>query len=268
MGEGKLLLRGKPAQTLPLSGPAPGAPEPTAVEAPLAVKSPDGTMVATEIVRSCDGYHVRLVAAAQVIAGVVAGKSLAEPLVAAAAPPPGAQCPDPLPAAIARHDGGLRALGWTTKGLLFARGVELSLLSLEPDGGAAAPARVLTTGEPPPRLHYPSLITPDGSTVLLRTSRGLATLRRDRSGGRLTPPPPGSGPLGDVAVSPSGRGLAAVRDATIWYAVPNSASAAAPAAQVPAATAAPGPEAPAPEPQAPPAPGGAEPQVPPAPDEG
>jgi hypothetical protein len=233
-----LLLRGAPARSYDLGT---AALEPTGAAAPLAVGDPSGRLVVSSIARSCEGYRLGIVLATQLVAGIVAGPNVAEPLIAAAEPPPGARCPD-LTHEQKNDQGGLKLIEWTAQGVLFARQHELLLLPLDASGKAQGEARVLGASEPTPTLPRSSELSADGRYLVLGTALGIALLDRKQGSTRLIAAPGGAAAITDLAVSPSAGALAVVQDGKLFIGVarqsalapaPASAPASAPAPAVP-----------------------------------
>jgi hypothetical protein len=224
--EGHLLLRGTPARSYDLGS---GEVAAVGMAADTSLTSPDGRFAVYAVVRSCKGYHVSIVNAAQAVAGIVTGPSVSEPLVLAAAPPAGARCPE-LSAEQRHDDGGLRVLDWTPQGLLLAREQTLWLLALDASATAQAPARELAKTDAPPRRPHSEQLTGDGRYLALPTPLGVAIYDRARDTTRLLAVPESPEPISDVALSPSGRSLALVRGRQIYIgqAAPNAPAAPAP----------------------------------------
>ncbi|MFI5307508.1 MAG: hypothetical protein ACHQ53_09160 [Polyangiales bacterium] len=250
-----LLLRGTPARSYDLGT---STIEPTGVAAPLAVVDPSGRMVVSSIVRSCEGYRLGIVLATQLLAGVVAGPNVAEPLIAAAEPPPGAHCPE-LTHEQKNDQGGLRLIEWTAQGVLLARQHELLLLALDAAGKSVVEARVLGTSEPTPALPRSSELSADGRYLVLGTALGIALLDRKQGTTRLIAAPGGAAAVTDLAVSPSANAIAVVQDGKLFIGVARQAALAPAHASAPAPAPAPA-STPTPAPrELPPAPPGTPP---------
>ncbi len=268
--EDTLLLRGNAPRNYAL---ADGAESPTGVAGDVLVSDPSGHFAIVGVVRTCEGHALRTVLASQVVAGIVGGRSVSEPLVLASAPPPGARCPGKLLPPLRDDAGGWRVLDWTESGVLLVRAGELWRLALDEAAKAAQPAvRVAATEDAQPR-HAGALST-SGRHLALVTQLGVAVV--DRATGAATLVPFAGSELAqaaartalDVAVSPSGRRVAIAHAGHVFV-----ASEQAPAPATPIAPAIPNttpttPAAPiAPEaPPAPDAPTAQAPTPPPAPD--
>jgi hypothetical protein len=209
--EGHLLLRGAPGRSYDLGS---GTLEPIGIPAQIAITDPSGRFALSTVVRSCDGYRLDVVLATQVVAGMVAGPSVSEPLIARAEPPPGAHCPE-LTREQRADTGGLRALEWTPQGVLLARGAELLLLPLDAAAAARGEARVLAPTDAVPGLSQSGELTADGRYHALITPLGLAIQDRKQGSTRLIAPPDGAGAITELALSPSGSILAVVQGAKV-----------------------------------------------------
>jgi hypothetical protein len=183
--------------------------EPVGMAAGRTIIDPTARLALSAIRRGCDGYHLSLVRASQVVAGIVTGPPVAEPLIVRAPAP--AHCPDPS-AEERRDSGGFRALEWTAQGVLLARDQELYLLALDAaQASTAPPARPLGPRDATPPLVYSGEVTPDGRYHGWLTPIGVAIHDRQNNLTRFVAPPAGSGTPSDLALSPSGRTLALLR---------------------------------------------------------
>jgi hypothetical protein len=231
LDEQRLLLRGEPARSYDLGS---GQVAPIGMPGDTVLHDPSGRLAIAAVQRSCQGYHLSIVAASQIALGVVAGASAAEPLISAAAPPASARCPQPLAPEQRRDSGGFSVLAWTAQGVVLARGRALWLLPLDAAGRAAAPASEIAQGAPIAGLPpHSSELTPDGRYHALLTPLGVAIHDRRQGGARLVPLPEGGGAVTDIAVSPSGQRVAIVRGGKVLVSSPRSPQAAAGAAQRP-----------------------------------
>jgi len=226
--ETHLLLRGAVTRSYDLAS---GTVSATESASSTLITDPTGHFAVSAVVRSCQGYHLRIVSSAQVISGLVVGPSVAEPLIVDESPSPAMRCPELTVQARATEmrgeSGGFRVLDWTALGVLLAREQTLFLLPLANDGtrsAADAPVQVLDAGAVLPNLSQPSLLTPDGRYLALVTPLGIAVYDRKLGSTRLfaagesaTPEGP---PITDVALSPSARNLAFVRGAQLFFGIP------------------------------------------------
>lgn len=228
LDEQRLLLRGAPAQSYDL---ATGQLTPVGMPGDVLITDPSKQLAVIDIVRSCEGYHLRIVPAARAALGPLAGKSLAEPLFAAAPPPSGARCPE-LSSEQRADRGGYRVLSWSARGVLLAHGHALSLLALDAQGKATAPAAALADGA---ELSAGSggELSANGRFFALPTTLGLALRDRKSGATRLVALPEGTQPVTDLALSPSGARVALLRGGVLYVGAP-------------------APTAPAPNPTAPP----------------
>jgi len=229
--ETHLLLRGAVTRSFDLASGTVGATE-SALS--TLITDPTGHFAVSAVVRSCQGYHLRIVSSAQVISGLVVGPSVAEPLIVGEPPAPAMRCPELTAQARASEmhseSGGFRVLDWTAQGVLLAREQTLFLLPVATDGtrnAAAAPVQALDANAVLPNLLQPSMLTPDGRYLALITPLGIAVHDRRLGSTRLfaagesaTPEGP---PITDVALSPSARNLAFVRGGQLFFGIPRGA---------------------------------------------
>jgi len=257
LDEGRLLVRGERAQVLDVRSGEPLVPTPTL--APRVTSSviadPAGRLAIAAVVRGCAGLLLEVVAADAIVAGVVAGRPKATPLLGPAAPRPG--CPPPgqigdttTGSPVWREDdGGFEVLGWPPQGVLAARGPEVVLVPLTLDGSPAGAPRTLDPETPLPAPLVPGSITEDARLRVLARGDRLVVLHpgdRDRKPTLLEPGPPleggSDGPVADPAISPSGDRLAWVRGGRIvlWASEPPPTSPSPAAAEATSTADAPG----------------------------
>jgi len=213
-----LLVRGPSALVIDLTSP--DSPQPPPHQATnVLFTDPSGQYAATAIERTCDGYVVSIARAAEVVAGVVAGRPVSMPLIARAAAPSGARCPT-LPDDVRRDDGGFRLLGWAPQGIVVARRDELRLVPLTVDAAPAGAPRTLGPDDPAPAPIPGGAVTVDGSAYALHTPLGIAFHHRgaSRNAVRLLRGPGWDGdavsPL-DVVVSPNFDRIAYVSEGRV-----------------------------------------------------
>jgi hypothetical protein len=215
LDEDHLLLRGEPALSYSLADSSSAV---TSQHAESRVLSPDGRLAVGAVVRACDGYHLQVLDAAQLVQGLALGVSRAEPLLAAAAAPPQARCPGPLSRALREDAGGFQVLDWTERGVVVARDEERWLLALDAAGALQGAPKLLASNEAVAPL-VPGPLSADGSRYARVSPVGVvritlgASLKSD-----LLPPVPGDGALGEVVVSPSGRSVAVLRGTQVYVA--------------------------------------------------
>jgi hypothetical protein len=247
--ETHLLLRGAAARSYDVTS---GTIEATGIDGSTSVTDPSGRFAVSAVLRSCEGYHLRIVETAHIVAGRVAGPSVSEPLIVAENPAPNARCPEdaPQPAATDVHQesGGFRVLGWSAQGVLLVRDHALWLLPMAADGTPAdTQAEVLAADAQLAPLPQSAELTPDGHHQAVLTPLGIAIVDRPSGSTRLIalpqtgPPDPSS--ITDVALSPSAGRVAFLRGAQVFIGTPG------PAAELLAGEHAPAP----PDPPAPPA---------------
>ncbi len=224
--EDHLLLRGTRARSYDLRN---GTLEPTGIPAQTAITDPSGRYAVSAVVRACDGYHLGIVLASQLVAGVSTGRNVSEPLFAPAEPPPQAGCPELTREQRADQDG-YRVLDWTSAGVLIAHADTLLLLPLDASANAHGPARVLGPDDTLPALNQSAELTADGRYLALLTSVGIAIHDRKQGSTKLIAVPAGTGTVSDIALSPSGKLLAVVRGGRLLLGVPRAPQAPAPGA--------------------------------------
>jgi hypothetical protein len=205
--EGHVLVRGPAPRSYDLSS---GKLEPVGIAGGIVLTDPSGRLAVSAMQRSCAGYHLSIVRASQIVAGVVAGPPVAQPLVIPAAPPLGASCPDLTPDQRRDH-GGLRVVDWTASGVLIARDQVLYLIALDATGNALSQARQLSPRDRLPAITYSGEITPDGRYHVWLTPVGPAIHDRHKDTTRFLTYPSAAGAMTDIAISPSGTNLALVQ---------------------------------------------------------
>jgi hypothetical protein len=218
--EATLLLRGPTPQTYDLQSRALTV---TGVAASLLATDSTRRFALTDIVRGCDGLHVRIVPASQVVSGVVTGAAVSEPLLQPEAGPEAVGCTN---TARMRSDrGGFELLGLSVQGALFEHGKHLWLLPLNPDGAAASAAREIKPGEAISPLLTPGALDPSARYMALATSEGVALIDRTKDSARLirTPPSCSGGTVSDAVLSPSATKVAMLCAGRIYVAEPAAA---------------------------------------------
>jgi hypothetical protein len=204
-----LLVRGADAEILSV---ATLEPQPdVSAEGDDRVLDPSKRFAVIGLGRSCDGHVLRIARASDVVAGVLAGRLVSEPVVEPRAPPAGAPCPD-LPATARDDAGGWQIVGWAPQGVVAVRRDVVRLVPLTVAGAPAGPAAVLDDGTPPPVPLPPGSMSPGAEAYALPTPWGIAVRH-------LGPPartelwrPEGfDASATDVAVSPDGNAVAFVQ---------------------------------------------------------
>lgn len=223
--EGTLVVRGPTPQLYDLQTRAL-----TVAGIPAGLLATDATrrFALTDILRGCDGLHVRVVLASQVVSGIVTGGPVSEPLLQPEAGPEAIGCVNNS-ARMRSERGGFELLGLNAQGALFAHGKHLWLLPLNAEGGAAGPARELKPGEAVAPLLTPGALDPSARYLALATSEGVALIDRARDSARLirTPASCAGGTVSDAVVSPSATKVAMLCAGRIYVAEPAAESGAA-----------------------------------------
>jgi hypothetical protein len=211
-----LLLRGASPQVVQIgSGEARPAPD---ASGPGLLRDPSGELAVVAVGRTCEGHVLSIVRAGDVVAGVVAGRPVAEPLLEARPPPPGVRCP-PLPAPLTEDDGGWHILGWAPQGIVAVRGDTLRVVPLTMEGQAAGEPTDLAPGTPPPAPLPLGQATPDGRVYVLPSPRGIL-LRHTNTPARTFLLRPegwkdGTTPSA-VAISHDGKRVVALLGSDVW----------------------------------------------------
>lgn len=228
-----LVLRGAIAQSYELST---HASSPTGASPSVLVVDEAGKLGVTDIVSRCDGDRLTITPIEQVVAGVVTGVGKSSAPVFAADSEAVAAC---AAAAGKRRDHGLSVLGMTAQGALVARGAALYLVPLTEPAATGSEPRQLSDTEPAPHLLVPGALSADGNRYALRTSEGVAIVVRGTSPtvSLVRPPASCTGPISDVALSPSGDRVAMICAGHVYVAQrPGSAAPSVPATGDPAVT--------------------------------
>jgi len=209
LDENRLLVRAEPTVVLDLAS-LDASPAPVASSA--AVVDPSGNLALASVGRTCAGHVLRIVRAADVVAGVVAGRPVSEPLLEARAAPAGASCPE-LPAAAREDDGGWQVVGWAPQGVVAVRRDEARLVPLTVDGASAGRPTILDEHTPPPVPIPAGAMSADGRTYAIATPYGIAvqSLGPPRRTTLLRPQGWAGDGATNVAVSPSGDQVAYLR---------------------------------------------------------
>ncbi|HET8940115.1 MAG TPA: hypothetical protein VFN67_42025 [Polyangiales bacterium] len=224
--ENTLLLRGPTPQTYDLlsrtttvSGAAGG----------LLATDSTRRFALTDILRGCDGLHVRIVPANHVVGGIVTGAPVSEPLLQPEAGPEAVGCVNNS-ARMRSERGGFELLGLNAQGALFGHGKHLWLLPLNAEGAASGAAREIKPGEAVPPLLTPGALDPSARYMALATSEGVALIDRTRDSARLirTPASCAGGTVSDAVLSPSASKLAMLCSGRIYVAEPAATSGAVP----------------------------------------
>lgn len=211
-----LLLRGGSPQVVDLTtGEARAAAD---ASGPGLIRDPSGDLAVVDVHRTCEGYALSIVDADEVVAGVVAGRPKAEPLIETKAPPADARCPK-LPASVRNDTGGWQVLGWAPQGVVAVRGRAIRVVPLTAEGKPAGEPSSLEPGTPPPAPLPPGQATPDGRAYVVGSRHGVL-LRRLPSGPTLLLRPEGwtgdAQAPSDVAVAPDANKVAVLRDENVW----------------------------------------------------
>lgn len=222
--ENTLLLRGPITQAYDLSA---RTVTPTgAAGGGVLAADPQSRFVLTDIVRSCDGYHVRSAPFGRVIGGVVTGPPASEPLLSPSIGVAPGAC-----AGVRPHSdrGGYVLLGMLPNGALFARGRRLFRLPFDASGQFNQAAEEMPNQTALPPLLSPGALDQSARYFALAVSEGVALIDRVQNSARLvrTPASCATGQVSDAVLSPSAHKLAMLCGGRVYVAEPAAPSGAA-----------------------------------------
>lgn len=217
-----------------------GAEEPaSAALAALVIQDPAGKRALTALATRCDGVHGSVVAATQVVAGLVTGAPIAEPLLW----PSGLGADACEKEHVVFDDAPeLQVLGWTRAGVVLAADGALYAVAIDDASRARAPEPLAASRAEALSELGPSAVSPAG-IALVPTSAGLVRVGPDGKTALFGwPAGLARAAVNDVAVSPAGRHLAVLAGGRVHLA---DADAAPPAPAPPSPPAPPAPPEPA-----------------------
>lgn len=186
----------------------------------LLLRDPSGRYAVVDIERSCEGYHLHIVEAARVVAGVVAGPAVSRPLIRQQLVSGGVGCRS-LPANLRADRGGYRVLGWTGQGVVVAgASAGLLLVPLDEQARPAGEPRELGESERIAGPLQPGAATADGRFLAQASPAGIAVIERfpKRQARLLQPEGWSASEARELAISPSGNRVALVRAGRIQIA--------------------------------------------------
>ena len=210
--------------------------------ADLVIRDPAGKRAISGLATRCDGIHATLVNAAQVVAGVVSGAPIAEPILWPSSHS-SAACEKQNIAVDDAPD--VQVIDWTRAGIAIAVSGVLWIVPIDDEGVAAPPS--WPSAEALASIGA-GAVSAGSRTVPVPTTAGLA-IADEKGSAQLFAWPAGvtRGSVSDVAVSASGRHAAVLAGGRVFF----SDLTEAPPALPPDPSAPPGPNAP----PAPPEPG-------------
>jgi hypothetical protein len=176
--------------------------------ADLLVTDPTKRYAIVAIEKHCDGVHLKIVRASQVVSGQVLGPAVSEPLIAPAVN--AARCANGTGASRVPDDSGLVVLGWGPKGILVARGNDRQFVPIDDNAQAAGSLTPMGSSLPlPTALAFSGMVAVDGSACVTATGLGLIVQTSTNPAGQLVMP---QGPVSaqDIAVAPGGTRIAYV----------------------------------------------------------
>jgi hypothetical protein len=221
--EDHVLMRGPIAQSYDLLT---HTATPTGVPGSILAADSNNRFVLVDILRACDGYHLRIVPIGQVIGGIVTGASTSEPLLEAVPAGPDTGLCNPSAGKKSNLDGFV-LLGMLPGAALFARAGTLSLVPLDDQGRTSSPPRVLAANETIPAATAPGALDASSRYFALTTHEGIIVVdRANPAHSKLVRPPPSciGGPVSDAALSPSGRKIAMLCAGHLYIAEPAAES--------------------------------------------
>lgn len=217
-----LLLRGGPAaSSWNVADGAVSAAPPEAGD--VLLRDPSGRLAIVDVHRTCRGFALGIVNAANVVEGVVVGRYLSEPLIVTAPAPQGARCSDgvgTLPEASRLETGGYFVLGWAPQGAVVARRATVHIVPLDANGAANGEATPLAEGTPAPAPFTAGAATADGSAYAFATPFGVVLRELVPRARVVLLRPEGwaaaQGSAGDVAVSSDARRVAVEKGGVVY----------------------------------------------------
>ncbi len=215
LDEEHLLLRGAIAQSYE---PSTGQLVPAGLSPSVLLVDAQARLALTELTRKCDGHHLQVVPAAQIVAGVVAGASVAEPRIEPEVARDFVRCASG--AAKEQSEPGWSVLGMSAQGAVVAHAASVYLVPISAGEAANVASRELPSSENAPALLSPAALSGDGRRYALATSEGVAVIDRWPTPIVTLVRTPASCPdaISDVALSPSGRHLAMVCGGHVYVA--------------------------------------------------
>jgi len=212
LDEDRLLVRAGAGSMVDLSsGAAVAGPVAAGEDVGPLIRDPSGRFAVTAVRRSCEGHTLTIVRASEVVAGVVAGRPVSEPLLEPRAPPSQAACPS-LPEPVRAQNGGWQVVGWAPQGVVAVRRDAIRIVPLDVEARPVGEPVLLEGSAVPPAPLPAGAMTRDGRAYVLSTAAGIVLRRLGETEQVLVVRPDGwSGERpGEVAISPSGRRVAFV----------------------------------------------------------
>lgn len=210
-----LLLRGRTQQSFDITTETISELSPDAGD--VLVRDPTQRFAVVGMERRCDGLHLKIASASQVVGGQVLGQPVSEPLFDRAAD--AARCDPRRSATRVQSSGGFSVLGWAPKGIVVARGPDRRFVPIDSNGQPAGEVVSLGAVLPLPGPWTAGRCASDGSACVTASEVGLALQTTTDTVGRLIAP---LGPVSsaDVAVAPSGKYIAYVFGGRVFIGSP------------------------------------------------
>lgn len=212
-----LLLRGATLQTLELTTDSLSDASTEPVD--LLVTDPSKRYAIVAIEKYCDGVHLKIVRASQVVGGQVLGPALSEPLIDPAMNT--SRCANGNTSKTA-DDSGFVVLGWGPKGILVARGSDRRFVPIDDNAQPAGSVTPMGSSLPLPiALAFSGMVSADGSACVSATTLGLIVQTTAQTAGQLVLP---QGPFSaqDIAIAPGGAAIAYVFGGRVFIGTPAS----------------------------------------------
>ena len=215
--EHHLLLRGEPPESYSLSS---GERLPTSVVAPSALLTdPSGRYVASEIVRDCSSDRLRVFPAGQVVMGRSMGVPAVELTIRVSQG--GEACQDQRQGA-GSQTSELKLLRWSGSRLLFVEADRFLLLTVDDALHSSEPAHELQPSESLPTALEPDLLATAPPQYAWATPVGIAIMDVATHKTRLLRSEGLPANLDEVALSPSGKQIAALSGDRVWLGHPRT----------------------------------------------
>lgn len=215
--EHHLLLRGEPPESYSLSS---GERLPTSVVAPSALfADPSRRYVASEIVSDCKSDRLSVFAASQVVMGRSLGTPAAELTIRRG--PGGDTCQSQDRGAASRHSE-LKLLRWNGGKLLFVQADQFLLLTIDEALHSSEPAHLLGPSEPLPPALEPDMLATAPPQYAWTTHVGIAIVDVTTHKTHLLRSEGLPANVDEVALSPSGKQIAALSGDRVWLGRPRS----------------------------------------------
>lgn len=181
------------------------------------ILDPSGKFFVHKIAHSCEGVTLTIMATADVVGGIVAGRPTATPVLKRSRPD--------TPCDPSRLDKdnlfGLKILGWAPQGIVLARDEALFVVPMTQTGQSAGDAVPLDETTPVPAPLAPGWANVNASAYALPSPAGIVIYRPGSGAAQPLIVRPHHWPKdgrAEVAISPSGRRLAFLAEGKLYLA--------------------------------------------------